>query len=598
MSTPPDPGYKRCAIYTRKSTNDRLDQPFNSLESQREVCSAYITSQRHKGWSELPKRYDDAGMSGGSLDRRALQEVMHDLDAGLVDVVVMYKIDRLTRSLTDFVRLMEVFDRSGASFVSVTQSFDTSDSMGRLVLNILLTFAQFEREMIADRIRDKLAAMRQRGMWTGGCPPYGYDALGGKLVVNSAEAEQVQRVFRRFIELGSFTKVCQEMKRQGMKTKVWYSKKAGRIGGNIVSNGMIYNLLGNCTYIGRLKYNGQSFPGLHEPIISVELWEAAKALRDTRSMHKSKAGPSANILLGLLHDSFGRPMHIDIRQSSKFRYRYYISNQARWAVRDGVKRARSNADELERLVLSVMSATFKSREKLRAALLMAGIHGERLDALGVKGARAIARLDPQDLGPLRDVVLALITSIELSADTMKVLFRCSEMLRFIEWNGIGRFQADRSEWSSRPATFLVEVPVKALRFRRSIVMPIEPVDRLDLAHPDQKLVSLIREARKAQALVDTHRSETLATLAGRMGRLPGYFARLLRLNYLAPDIITAIWDGSQPKALTRKRLIKSNLPMDWALQREMFGIPPRPDHSLKELARYEPRDRTGVVLDR
>ena len=580
---------KRCAVYTRKSTIDRFERDFNSLKSQREVCSAYIKSQGYKGWVELPKRYDDAAQSGATLDRSALQELIADIESGLVDVVVIYKIDRLTRSLGDFLRLMEVFERSSASFVSVTQSFDTSDSMGRLVLNILLTFAQFEREMIADRIRDKLEAMKRRGMWTGGVPPYGYDVIDRRLVINKAEAAQVDWLFRRFLELGSYTKVCREVQRNGMRAKEWIDRKGRSRGGGVVSSGMVYNLLGNCIYIGKVKSRELTFEGEHEAIIAPDIWEAAQQLRTERSMYKVIDEASPNILLGLLYDSFGRPMQISDTRKPGHRYRYYVSNQALWAKGHGVKRARTNADEIEKLVLACVQSFLNSRDKVRSALLKMGIHGKRLDALGKSGAQASERIDIASVAERRRILHALIVTIELSEESLGILFRCSEVSRLVQWDGQCAFQADQVGWSQRQATILEEIPVKALRFRRSIVMPVEPAIAITGRQPDRSLVSLIKEARQAQSMVDTQRSESLAELAAKARRQPGYFARLLRLNYLAPDIIASIIDGTQPAALTRKRLIKSNLPMDWALQRALFGFAPRADHSLAHSARYERR---------
>ena len=257
----------RCAIYTRKSSEEGLDMEFNSLDAQREACEAYIASQKSEGWVATRERYDDGGFSGGNLDRPSLKQLLADIDDGLIDVVVVYKIDRLSRSLMDFSKLVEVFDRNGVTFVSVTQSFNTTTSMGRLTLNILLSFAQFEREVIGERIRDKVAASRKRGIWMGGYVPLGYDVQDRKLVVNEAEAANVRRIFQRFIDLGSATVLARELRREGLLNKQ----------GTLIDKGYLYRLLNNRVYRGEALHKGKSYPGEHDAIIDVDLWDLRSA---------------------------------------------------------------------------------------------------------------------------------------------------------------------------------------------------------------------------------------------------------------------------------------------------------------------------------
>jgi site-specific DNA recombinase len=577
---------RRCAIYTRKSTDERLDRDFNSLDSQREVCSAYVTSQRHKAWSELATRYDDAAQSGGTIDRPALQQLMRDIESNRIDVVVIYKIDRLTRSLADFVRLIDVFDRHQVSFVSVTQSFDTSDSMGRLVLNILLTFAQFEREMIADRIRDKAGAMRRKGKHTGGTPPYGYDVVDRRLVVNPVEADKVRSIYQRFLALGSYQAVQRELKAEGFCNKRW-TTRAGKVrGGTPASNGMIYNLLGNPLYIGRVFYGGSFYEGEHDAILTEETWQAAAAaaLRARRAMFRPCKGPSSNILLGLLFDSHGRRMVICDERKRHRPYRYYASEQSRQAAAAGLKRYRTRADELEQLVLAALKDVFSDREKMRSALLALGRHGPEVEQLPRRGKAACRHLETASLERKRELLVTLIARGELSRDRLKLMLRCAELERFLRWDGHGLFRGDRPAWSHTEPVLLLDLPVSAVRFERSLVMPIEQADPERTARVQAGLVALVHEARKAQAMVDAGRDTPVHELAHRFGRMPGFFARILRLNYLAPDIIAAMLDGTQPAGLTRKRLVNANLPMDWALQRQLFGFAARPDHQ-----RGEPR---------
>ena len=578
-----DVSRQRCAIYTRKSTDDRLDRDFNSLDSQRQVCSAYITSQQHKKWSELLTPYDDAAQSGSTIDRPALQQLMRDIENNRIDVIVIYKIDRLTRSLADFVRLMDLFDRYEVSFVSVTQSFDTSDSMGRLILNILLTFAQFEREMIADRIRDKAAAMRKMGKHTGGSPPYGYDVIDRRLVVNHTEAKKVRCIYQRFLELGSYQAVQRELKSEGFLNKRWITRSGKVRGGTPASNGMIYNLLGNPLYLGKVFYDGETYEGEHEAILAEDVWRAASALRARRSMFRPCEGPSPNILLGLLFDSHGRRMVICDERKRHRPYRYYASEQARWGALSGLKRYRTRADELEALVLAALKDAFSDREKLRSALLALGRHGPDVERLPKRGKAACRYIDTAGLERQRELLVALVVRGELSRERLKLVLRCAELERILSWDGKVLFRADRSRWSHTEPTLLIDLPVSAVRFERSLVMPIEPADPARQTRLEEGLIALIHDARRAQAMVDAGRDRSVEELAREYGRQPGVFARILRLNYLAPDIIAAILDGTQPAGLTRKKLVNANLPMDWALQRQLFGFAARPDHQRGEL---------------
>ena len=253
----------RCAVYTRKSSEEGLELEFNSLDAQREACEAYVASQKAEGWLLVPDRYDDGGFSGGTLERPALKRLMQDIEAGRIDVVVVYKIDRLSRSLMDFARLVEVFDRTGVTFVSVTQSFNTTTSMGRLTLNVLLSFAQFEREVIGERIRDKFAASRRKGMWMGGWAPLGYDVQDRKLVVNETEAALVRRIFERFAKMGSAMRLAAALRNEGVTNKR----------GKLIDKGVLYKLLNNRVYIGEAVHKGQSYAGEHDAIVPQALWD-------------------------------------------------------------------------------------------------------------------------------------------------------------------------------------------------------------------------------------------------------------------------------------------------------------------------------------
>jgi site-specific DNA recombinase len=311
------PKRSRCAIYTRKSSEEGLDMEFNSLEAQRDACEAYVTSQRAEGWVAVRDRYDDGGFSGGTLDRPGLQQLLNDVEAGLVDVIVVYKIDRLSRSLMDFAKLVEAFDRNNVTFVSVTQSFNTTTSMGRLTLNILLSFAQFEREVIGERIRDKFAASRKRGMWMGGFVPMGYDVKDRKLVINESEAATVRMIFERFVALRSASTLARALQADGVANKR----------GRLIDKGFIYKLINNRVYLGEAVHKGTSYPGEHEAIISKELWESVHAIlrespRERRARNRNR---SEALLKGLIFTASGTAMTPTFTRKGDRLYHYYTS---------------------------------------------------------------------------------------------------------------------------------------------------------------------------------------------------------------------------------------------------------------------------------
>lgn len=343
-----------CAIYTRKSTDERLDMEFNTLDAQRESCEAYITSQKSEGWTVSKEQYDDGGFSGGSLERPALNRLLNDIRDGRVHIVVVYKIDRLTRSLMDFAKLVEVFDEHGVTFVSVTQSFNTTTSMGRLTLNVLLSFAQFEREVSAERIRDKIAASKKKGMWMGGNPPIGYEAVDKKLIVNRESAKRAYHIFERYLILGTVEKLKRELDEQGVVTKERISKRGNKLGGKPYSRGALYSILQNPIYTGKIRHKDQVYDGQHEAIISQETWNAVQEkLANQAAAHRGhrKAG-DPNLLKGLLFDIEGTPYSpAGTKKKGGQIYRYYIS-QNLIQYRDHPKgtMARIPAHEIEKIV--------------------------------------------------------------------------------------------------------------------------------------------------------------------------------------------------------------------------------------------------------
>ena len=316
----------RCAIYTRKSSEEGLEQDFNSLHAQREACEAYIASQKHEGWIALPASYDDGGFSGGTMERPALQRLLRDIENGEIDVIVVYKVDRLTRALSDFARIVEVFDRREVSFVSVTQAFNTTTSMGRLTLNVLLSFAQFEREVTGERIRDKIAASKKKGMWMGGNPPLGYDVSDRKLAVNEAEAETARHIFRLYCRSKSVRELRHRLKAEGITSKRRIMRDGSVAGGKPINRDVLYHLLQNRIYLGEIVHRDSSYPGQHEAIIERDLWDQVQSiLADNINGERRGITSQPSLLTGLLVDEQGERLSPSHAVKQGRRYRYYVS---------------------------------------------------------------------------------------------------------------------------------------------------------------------------------------------------------------------------------------------------------------------------------
>ncbi len=375
----------RCAIYTRKSTEEGLDMEFNSLDAQREACEAYVASQRSEGWVATRDRYDDGGFSGGTLDRPGLMQLLADIDDGLIDVVVVYKIDRLSRSLMDFSKLVEIFDRNGVTFVSVTQSFNTTSSMGRLTLNILLSFAQFEREVTAERIRDKVAASRKKGMWMGGYVPLGYDVRDRKLVVNDGEAASVRRIFERFVELGSATALARELRCDEFRNKR----------GKLIDKGYLYRLLNNRVYRGDVVHKGKAYPGEHDAIIDNGLWDRAHAIlqESPRKRANNSRSRTPALLKGLIFNDSGAAMTPTATRKGAKLYRYYVSMDVIRNRDTGQETAptRLAAGMVENAVVTEVRCILQTPEVVTQALAAL-----KEDQAGVSEADAIAALHDFD----------------------------------------------------------------------------------------------------------------------------------------------------------------------------------------------------------
>ncbi len=407
----------RCAVYTRKSSEEGLEQEFNSLHAQRESCEAYIASQRSEGWALIREHYDDGGVSGGTLERPGLKMLLADIEDGLIDVVVVYKIDRLSRSLMDFSKLVEVFDRNNVTFVSVTQSFNTTTSMGRLTLNILLSFAQFEREVTGERIRDKIAASRKKGMWMGGTVPLGYDVKDRKLVINNPEAKTVRMVFERFVEIGSATVLARELRADGVTSKQ----------GKPISKGYLYRILNNRVYIGEAVHKGDSYPGQHKGIIARKLWDKVHAIL-TESPRKRASNTRAQtpaLLKGLLWGPDGAAFSPTHTRKKNRLYRYYVSQTV---LRHGAGMCpvgRVPAAEIEAAVIDQLRAVFRQPEIIVGTWKAAKRTDPEINENSVRDA--LVQLDPlwDELFPAEQarIVQLLVERVDIGLGGLDVRLR-------------------------------------------------------------------------------------------------------------------------------------------------------------------------------
>ncbi|MCZ8323087.1 MAG: recombinase family protein [Novosphingobium sp.] len=419
----------RCAVYTRKSTEEGLDQEFNSLDAQRDACEAFIASQRAEGWILFPNHYDDGGVSGGTLERPALKRLLADIEEGQIDVVVVYKIDRLSRSLMDFARLVETFERNGVTFVSVTQSFNTTTSMGRLTLNVLLSFAQFEREVIGERIRDKFAASRKRGLWMGGAVPLGYRVLDRKLLIEPREATIVKRIFERFVQVGSNVDIVRELQADGVTNRR----------GKPLDKAFIARVLRNRVYLGEATHKGVSYPGEHEAIIESSLWEKVEKILainpGTRSRQNSATTPS--MLKGLLFGHDGRAMSPSHTRRKGKLYRYYVSQtELKLGAGSGFL-CRVPAAEIEAAVVQQMRHLIQTPEVLAEA-----VHASQRLGLPIGEREMRSALTELDLlwdqlfpGEQARIVQLLVARVDLGADTMSIKFHANGIADLVEEMG-------------------------------------------------------------------------------------------------------------------------------------------------------------------
>jgi site-specific DNA recombinase len=529
----------RCAIYTRVSTERGLDQEFNSLDAQYDAASAYIRSQAHAGWTLIRSRYDDGGYSGGSTDRPDLQRLLDNVRARKIDVIVVYKVDRLTRSLADFAKLVELFDAHGVSFVSVTQQFNTTTSMGRLTLNVLLSFAQFEREVTSERIRDKIAASKRKGLWVGGTLPLGYEMKDGKIAIVEGEAELVRSIFRRYLELGSVNELLRDLRERNIRTKARQLSTGATRGGVTFGRGALYYLLSNHFYVGEVKYKNEILPGEQPPIMDRALFEAVRQKSLAQWSHRTVVrNKSGHLLAGLLFDDAGHRMVPTHATKAGVRYRYYVSRpflhgEAKTASAGSVSRV--PATDIEDTIVKSLKSHLAAKQ----------------------GGSTTSALPLGD----RSTLAELIAGIVVHKDRLVVRFKSDH----------GDETTDRTDDQS------LTIPWQKPPSKRSrrILLP-HNASRNDV-RPEQferraRLVSAIARGRRWLDDVVSGRVTTIAELCAREKCSVRHVNMTISLAFLAPNLVKAAVEGRLPRGIGIERL--RDPPTEWSRQFEALGLNP------------------------
>ena len=552
---------RRCAVYTRKSSDEGLEQNFNSLHAQREACEAFIKSQASEGWKLIKTAYDDGGVSGGTMERPALQRLLTDVGEGLVDVVVVYKVDRLTRSLADFAKMVELFDAHKVSFVAVTQHFNTTTSMGRLTLNVLLSFAQFEREVTGERIRDKIAASKRKGMWMGGVPPLGYEVRDRRLLINPVEAATVRHIYERYLKLQCVRQLSKDLDQRGIVSKVRISRDGIKSGGCRFSRGALYKLLANPIYIGEIRHKQERHPGQHEPILPKELWERVQqrltenAARARGSSNRSLASP----LAGKIFDADGQPLYVQGATKCRRRYRYYVSKcLVDGSAGDNGKGWRLSAPELERAVRITARHILSDRAGLLEALEESGLESPDARATLQSASNLVRRL--RDEADASASFAEIVSRVELRGDGIAVSL------------GIG---VPCSREGARTSSTLQLSHCVPLRMqRRGVETRIILAAGDDMPRKvDSVLLKAVARARAWFEELASGHVRSLADVARRENIAVRYVERLSRLAFTAPSIVETICQGRQPAELNAETLLnRIDLPLEWPAQLKAIGI--------------------------
>ena len=547
-----------CAIYTRKSSEEGLEQGFNSLDAQREACEAFVLSQKTQGW-KVVGTYDDGGFSGANVERPGLKRLLADIALKKVRVIVVYKVDRLTRSLADFAKLVELFDANGVSFVSVTQQFNTTSSMGRLTLNVLLSFAQFEREVTGERIRDKIAASKKKGMWMGGFAPMGYRPHERTLVIDEPEAERVRKIFRMYVELRSVYLLKSELQRMDWVTPVRLLQPPR--GGRPFSRGYLYRMLGNAIYIGRIVHKGTAHPGQHPGIIDSDLWNAVQArlAQNLRSHVTRSNAAEPSLLAGLAFDDQGVRLQPSHAKKGARRYRYYFTAADAGQPEGGRRALRIPAPELESVVLTALSNFL--RDEARLMEIVGNVNVREMTSR-LNGAKALAvRLDAGSALERIEVLKALVVRVAVGADRLEITLRTGAICG-------GDVQAA----DDGPTTSIV-VPVQLRRCGLAVRLIVKGPDEDRAKGLDPKLVGLLAKAQRWFKRLSSGDSPSVLAIAQEHGLATKEVTRVIYLAFLAPDIVQRIVRGEQPIGLgTKKLLAMAPLPLDWGEQRRLLGF--------------------------
>jgi site-specific DNA recombinase len=577
----------RCAIYTRKSSEEGLEQSFNSLDAQRESSEAFILSQRQEGWRVVPTRYDDGGYSGGTMDRPALQRLLEDVEANRVNIIVVYKVDRLTRSLSDFAKIVEALDARGVSFVSVTQQFNTTSSMGRLTLNILLSFAQFEREVTGERIRDKIAASKKKGMWMGGLVPLGYDLEGRKLVPNTKESQLVCKIFSLYLKVGCVSRLAVQLDRENVRSKSWVTRTGARLGGVAFARGALYGLLRNRLYIGEIRHRDQCYPGEHKGVVPRDLWEKVQAQLNSnlRTRRKSAREQASSLLTGLVEDGAGNRFTPSFTIRRGRRYRYYVSqltSKIHGGERDGSTRV--PAHELESRVIEKLLAFLKSDADVFDRLST----GDESPALGrnllATAKKLASRLPSLPADDLRDLLGVFLQRVIIQENSIEMRIRRKDLRQLLESGGKlpaadllhGVRLTDVDDLIS------LSMEAKRKRFGGEIHLVVPPNSTLAIAHPKPSLIKAVARAHGWYEKAVQGTPFDIRSLAQQAGMTERYVGKVFRCALLAPDIIESILEGRQPHDLNFEKLCQ-HVPQSWAEQREHFGFPPVSSQRSKSL---------------
>lgn len=532
-----------CAIYTRKSSEEGLEQDFNSLHAQREACEAFIASQKSEGWRLHPAHYDDGGFSGGNLDRPALTQLLADIEQKRIKVIVVYKVDRLTRSLADFAKMVERFDALGVSFVSVTQQFNTTTSMGRLTLNVLLSFAQFEREVTGERIRDKIAASKKKGLWMGGNTPVGYTPNGRTLEIHPEHAAMVQSIFSGYLKHGCVRKLKMALDRSGIKSPIRIYESGRQTGGLPFTRGNLYKILSNAIYIGQITHKGETYPGQHPAIIEQSLWDAVQAQLTANSQRRKKkrSVPSDSLLAGILFDDQGHRLIPSHSQKQSKRFRYYVSEPLVTNVREeAMNGIRIPANDLERMVIRKVVEWLSNDE----ALLDELHPSPELVHQTLSEARSLAKeLETRSLAyqPLRK----LVKSVSVAKDTITITLLPRSILH---------------EDSEVTLTLTLPTIIKRCGFAMRLLIE----GRSDRVQPDYRLIQNIARGYRWMEQLTSGEAKSVGDIAVKEGITSSHVTRMIYRACMAPEIVRPILDGALSASFTSETLKDIlPLPIDW-----------------------------------